>query len=221
MGRDIVRKECPKDPGKRSRLWLHKDIDNVLTKNTGTEAIQGIVLISPRSKQAHWNPMIKKSTQGLSPNYGGERYDVVFPGSEIPECCLQLECQWKRYGYKEKKRYFEIGISDRFVAVSDHIWLSYVLPQYFLEKDEKSLWEYDANGFRGIGIKISNSDSSLVKKCGLRVVYKKDIEDLNRNVVQCSNNSIIPYEGLKESLNLWPMLNIVRSEVSTRNVVKS
>ena len=34
MGRDIVRKECPKDPGKRSRLWLHKDIDNVLTKNT-------------------------------------------------------------------------------------------------------------------------------------------------------------------------------------------
>ncbi|KAF3954424.1 hypothetical protein CMV_020226 [Castanea mollissima] len=44
MGRDIVRKECPKDPGKRSRLWLYKDIDNVLTKNTGTETIQGIVL---------------------------------------------------------------------------------------------------------------------------------------------------------------------------------
>ena len=34
MGRDIVRKECPKDPGKRSSLWLYKDIDNVLTKNT-------------------------------------------------------------------------------------------------------------------------------------------------------------------------------------------
>ena len=34
MGRDIVRKECPKDPGKRSRLWLYKDIDSVLTKNT-------------------------------------------------------------------------------------------------------------------------------------------------------------------------------------------
>ena len=33
MGRDIVRKECPKDPGKRSRLWLYKDIDSVLTKN--------------------------------------------------------------------------------------------------------------------------------------------------------------------------------------------
>ena len=35
MGRDIVRKECLKDqPEKRSRLWLYKDIDNVLTKNT-------------------------------------------------------------------------------------------------------------------------------------------------------------------------------------------
>ena len=34
MGRDIVRKECPKDqPKKRSRLWLNKDIDNVLTNN--------------------------------------------------------------------------------------------------------------------------------------------------------------------------------------------
>ena len=33
MGRDIVCQECSKDPGKRSRLWLFKDIDNVLTKN--------------------------------------------------------------------------------------------------------------------------------------------------------------------------------------------
>ena len=35
MGRDIVRKECLKDQlGKCSRLWLYKDIDSVLTKNT-------------------------------------------------------------------------------------------------------------------------------------------------------------------------------------------
>ena len=35
LGRDIVRQECPKEePGKRSRLWLYEDIDNVLTKNT-------------------------------------------------------------------------------------------------------------------------------------------------------------------------------------------
>ena len=34
MGRDIFCQECSKDPGKRSRLWSFKDIDNVLTKNT-------------------------------------------------------------------------------------------------------------------------------------------------------------------------------------------
>ena len=35
-----------------------------------------------------------------------------------------------------------------------------------------------------------------MKKCGLRMVYKKDIEDLNGTMAQSSNNSIIPYEGL-------------------------
>ena len=34
IGQDIVRQESPNDPGECSRLWLYKDIDNVLTKNT-------------------------------------------------------------------------------------------------------------------------------------------------------------------------------------------
>ena len=112
-------------------------------------------------------------------------------------------------------------IDKNMVALSNHIWLSYLLSQQFWEEDRISLWECDANGFCEIRIKIYDTPSSLVKKCGLRVVYKKDIEDLNGNVVQCSNNNIIPYEGLKESLNLWPMVNIMRSQISTRNVVKS
>ena len=33
LGRDIVRQESPKALEKRSRLWLYKDIDKVLTKN--------------------------------------------------------------------------------------------------------------------------------------------------------------------------------------------
>ena len=109
---------------------------------------------------------------------------------------------------------FSLGIARNMVVSSDHIWLLYLVPQSFeeVEEEKKSLWECNANGFREIGIKIGNSSTSLVKKCGLRVVYRKDIEDLNSNVVQCSNNSIIPYEGLKESLNLWPKVNIVRSQ---------
>ena len=48
---------------------------------------------------------------------------------------------------------------------------------------KKSLCECDANGLSQIGIKIKSYESSkvpliMVKKCGLRMVYKKDIEDL-------------------------------------------
>ncbi|KAK9993252.1 hypothetical protein SO802_022955 [Lithocarpus litseifolius] len=198
--------------------------------------------------------VIKKSLQG--PNYYEKRrYDVVFPGSEIPEWfshqCMGHEvnimepfshlrndwigiavcivfcphphhqihgnpvlCQLSANG---KEFSFVICIGEM-VASSDHIWLLYFLSQYLEEEEEdmKSLWECDANGFRKIGIEINSQNSSLVKKCGLRVVYKKDIEDLNSTVGQCSNNNIIPYGGLKEF-----MVNIVRSQVSTRNVVQS
>jgi hypothetical protein len=33
MGREIVRQESPDEPGKRSRLWLHKDVRDVLERN--------------------------------------------------------------------------------------------------------------------------------------------------------------------------------------------
>ena len=33
MGQEVVRQQCVNDPGKRSRLWKHKDIYRVLKKN--------------------------------------------------------------------------------------------------------------------------------------------------------------------------------------------
>ncbi|KAF5468037.1 hypothetical protein F2P56_012227 [Juglans regia] len=47
MGREIVRRESPEDPGRRSRLWHDVDILRVLKSNSGTKRIQGIVLNSP------------------------------------------------------------------------------------------------------------------------------------------------------------------------------
>ncbi|KAE9595493.1 hypothetical protein Lal_00031031 [Lupinus albus] len=55
MGRKIVVEESPDDPGRRSRLWSREDIDHVLTKNKGTDAIQGIVLNLVEPHQAYWN----------------------------------------------------------------------------------------------------------------------------------------------------------------------
>ncbi|KAJ4723794.1 Disease resistance protein (TIR-NBS-LRR class) family [Melia azedarach] len=44
MGREIVRQESIKNPGKRSRLWHCDDIYNVLKNNKGTDSIEGIFL---------------------------------------------------------------------------------------------------------------------------------------------------------------------------------
>lgn len=43
MGRDIVYRESPEEPEKRSRLWHHKDSFKVLKKRTGTKAIEGCI----------------------------------------------------------------------------------------------------------------------------------------------------------------------------------
>ncbi|CAL2276167.1 unnamed protein product [Prunus armeniaca] len=56
MAWEIVRQESPDEPGGRSRLWLHSDIVHVLKNNTGTEAIEGIVLCLREFEAAHLNP---------------------------------------------------------------------------------------------------------------------------------------------------------------------
>ncbi|KAH1150560.1 hypothetical protein GLYMA_16G087100v4 [Glycine max] len=44
MGREIICESSRKEPGKRSRLWFHEDVLDVLTNNTGTVAIEGLAL---------------------------------------------------------------------------------------------------------------------------------------------------------------------------------
>ena len=54
----------------------------------------------------------------------------------------------------------------------------------------------EANEFNQIGIQIEKCQNMEVKKCGFRMVYKKDIEDLNQTMAQNSNINIIPYKDL-------------------------
>ena len=67
------------------------------------------------------------------------------------------------------------------VGSSDNIWLLYLLKQYFKE-GIKLLKECEANEFSQIGIKIEVDSDTEVKKCGFRMVYKKDLEDLNQTM---------------------------------------
>ncbi|KAF5469445.1 hypothetical protein F2P56_013520 [Juglans regia] len=51
MGREIVRLESPEEPSKRSRLWFHEDIREVLEESTGPNEIEGIVLDLPKGEE--------------------------------------------------------------------------------------------------------------------------------------------------------------------------
>ncbi|CAH1433313.1 unnamed protein product [Lactuca virosa] len=44
MGRDLVRKESPDKPWKRSRVWKHEESLDLLKKDKGTHRIQGLIL---------------------------------------------------------------------------------------------------------------------------------------------------------------------------------
>ncbi|KAG7945127.1 hypothetical protein I3843_15G136900 [Carya illinoinensis] len=47
IGNEIVRQESPEESGKRSRLYFHEDVCEVLEKNKGTEQIEGILINYP------------------------------------------------------------------------------------------------------------------------------------------------------------------------------
>ncbi|KAL6131941.1 hypothetical protein ACLB2K_070314 [Fragaria x ananassa] len=50
MGREIVRLESTKEPGRRSRLWIHEDVYHILTQNTATDAVECLMLDLSNSK---------------------------------------------------------------------------------------------------------------------------------------------------------------------------
>ncbi|XLR11452.1 hypothetical protein S83_039390, partial [Arachis hypogaea] len=49
MGREIIRESLPMKPEERSRLWNPEEVLNVLSKDMGTKAIEGLALNLPKS----------------------------------------------------------------------------------------------------------------------------------------------------------------------------
>ncbi|KAI9086122.1 hypothetical protein K1719_031843 [Acacia pycnantha] len=65
MGREIVRKEAPSNPGKRSRLWNYKDVLKVLRENSGSSNIEGIIFDPPTQKEVEWSGKAFKKMNNL------------------------------------------------------------------------------------------------------------------------------------------------------------
>ncbi|XP_031123414.1 TMV resistance protein N-like [Ipomoea triloba] len=74
MGREIVRQESPKEPGKRSHVWHPKDSFYVLTEKTGTERVEGIKL---EMQMLEANEPAKET---INMNYGKKRKLAEFLG---------------------------------------------------------------------------------------------------------------------------------------------
>ncbi|XP_052171712.1 disease resistance protein RPV1-like isoform X6 [Diospyros lotus] len=55
MGKEIVRQESIKDTSKRSRLWDHEDVLEMLRHDEGTEAIEGLILSPSEAKDVKVN----------------------------------------------------------------------------------------------------------------------------------------------------------------------
>ncbi|KAL4588044.1 hypothetical protein LXL04_000922 [Taraxacum kok-saghyz] len=60
MGREVVRRESEREPGKRSRLWDHQDCIDVLQDHTGTENVEGLILDMPTKTEAKSRRWFKK-----------------------------------------------------------------------------------------------------------------------------------------------------------------
>ncbi|XP_030935982.1 TMV resistance protein N-like [Quercus lobata] len=122
---------------------------------------------------------------------------IVFCSHDVDHqisCLIPLYCSLTANG---KRMSPALGNSLIPKVLPDHLWLLYVTPQFFDEKSNKLLSESDANGFTQIGIKIeTGGPSEEVKKCGFRMIYNKDIKDLDRTMAQHSNSSISPYESM-------------------------
>ncbi|KAF3960263.1 hypothetical protein CMV_015010 [Castanea mollissima] len=206
MGKNIVYEECPKEPGKRGKLWLFKDINDVLTENTGTKAIQGIVLKLHKQKEAlHKQKVPKYLPNALRFLDWSEYPSKYFPPSSQQKFFDSLKFISLKKSLKliETPDFNKIPNLEKLV-LKDHTWLLFFVPQSYEKEDMKSLCECDANGFSQIGIKIESLQwdlpkeqkvPAMVKKCGLRMVYKKDIDDLNFNNSMAAGAAAEGYKG--------------------------
>ncbi|XP_075649613.1 TMV resistance protein N-like [Castanea sativa] len=148
MGKDIVHQECREDPGKRSRLWLNKDIDDVLTKNTGTKKIQDIVLeLYEQQEMVNWNPEAFSDMQYLKllkvngvhlmydlnylPNrlrfldwsgYSSKSLPSSFQSNKLVKLCLRnsyIERLWKGAKSFGRLKFIELNGSQKLIETPD------------------------------------------------------------------------------------------------------
>ncbi|KAI8556142.1 hypothetical protein RHMOL_Rhmol05G0229000 [Rhododendron molle] len=103
MGREIVRQESPREPGKRSRLWHYKDSLKVLSEKIGTKTIEGLYLDTHHVLEEDSHHVLETDTR-LRENFGFS--NVKRPRFEE----LNRESLSSEQGYSLKRRCLSLFI---------------------------------------------------------------------------------------------------------------
>lgn len=189
MGREIVRRESLDEPGKRSRLWRSEDVNHVLSKNTGTEAIEGIVLhqVEPRVVCANANSFsMMKRLRFLVIN----NVDLLNKLEYLPNSLRILD--WLQFPLKSlppsfnPKNLHELNMRNSCI---EHLWKG-MTPSYYLKMIDlsHSLNLVKTPDFRGIPslerlilqgcIRLHEVDPSVVVLERLTLMNLKDCKNL-------------------------------------------
>nr|POF03681.1 hypothetical protein CFP56_34438 [Quercus suber] len=108
-----------------------------------------------------------------------------------------LSCYFKANGYEYSTQPIFRYSEESGKVEAHHLWLTFILPEFFNEDWKEAFNQIDANGFSHIKIEFEAEGPGLeVKRCGLRLVSKQDIEDLNQIMTWCSSGRITPYKRL-------------------------
>ena len=111
-------------------------------------------------------------------------------------CCLDCYIEVNKHEGARESTYFvnTFGQID-----SLHLWMLYFPSRCFYENARAVLSQTDENELIQMGVRIPKPRNPCfeVKKCGFRMVYKQDIEDIEEMMGQNCNSSCIPhYEGV-------------------------
>ncbi|XP_065847512.1 disease resistance-like protein DSC1 isoform X2 [Euphorbia lathyris] len=103
MGREIVRQQSLKDPGKRSRLWDHEDALQVLMQESGTEDVECMVIDLSKldEKKFSVEAFMKMKNLRLLDVHGAYGDRKIHLSGEFECLYYQLKClSWEGYPLK-------------------------------------------------------------------------------------------------------------------------
>ncbi|XP_050241116.1 TMV resistance protein N-like [Quercus robur] len=115
MGQEIICRESPREPGRRSRLWIYKDVIHVLKNNIGTEAVEGIMIKVPIQKMQHLHAETFSKMKNLRfLKIGDEKFpqDFINGTMQLPKSLNYLSdelriIEWLRYPFKSMPTSFQ------------------------------------------------------------------------------------------------------------------